>query len=193
MMINIAVMIGSLRKDSFNRKLAQALETLAAGKIHFTYIEIGDLPLFNQDIESPLPAPVARIKKDIENADAVLFVTPEYNRSIPGVLKNAIDWASRPYGQSSFSGKPAAICGTSPGAIGAAVAQNHLRSITSGFLDMPTLGLPEMYLTWKDGMISADGKIADEKTRAFLQGFVDRLESWTGIHSGASARKIQAA
>lgn len=190
-MLNIAVIIGSLRKESFNRKLALALEKLAAGKMTFTYVEIGDLPLFNQDLESPLPAPAARIKKDIENADAVLFVTPEYNRSISGVLKNAIDWASRPYGQSSFAGKPAAICGASPGAAGTAVAQNHLRSITTGFLDMPTLGQPEVYLTWKDDMVDSSGNISDEKTKAFLQGFIDKFEKWTQTHS--QAKKKQAA
>ncbi len=190
-MMNIAVIIGSLRKDSFNRKLAQALEKRAAGKMRFSYVEIGDLPLFNQDNESPLPAPVARIKQQIESADAVLFVTPEYNRSIPGVLKNAIDWASRPYGQSSFAGKPAAICGTSPGAAGTAVAQNHLRSITAGFLDMPTMGQPEVYLTWKDDMVDPDGNIANEKTGAFLQSFIDKLEEWTRTHT--QAKKKQAA
>ena len=186
-MITVAVIIGSLRKDSFNRKLALALEKISAGKMKFNYINIGDLPLFNQDLEASLPAPVARIKADIENADAVLFVTPEYNRSVPGVLKNAIDWASRPYGKSSFAGKPAAICGTSPGAIGSAVAQGHLRSITSGFLDMPTMGQPEVYLTWKDGMIGNDGSITDENTKTFLQGFIDKFASWTDRH--AQARK----
>lgn len=187
-MQNIAVIVGSLRKDSYNKTLAKALEKLAAGKMKFTHVEIGDLPLFNQDLESSLPAPVARMKKEIETADAVLLVTPEYNRSIPGVLKNAIDWGSRPYGKSSFAGKPAAIAGASPGAIGAAVAQNHLRSVTAGFLDMPTMGQPELYLAWKDGVIAADGSVNDEGTKKFLQGFVDKFALWVDTHAQASKK-----
>lgn len=187
-MYNVAIIVGSLRRDSSNLKLAKALAKLGQSKFQASFIRIDDLPLFNQDIESPMPAPVARIKGEIEAADAVLFVTPEYNRSVPGVLKNAIDWASRPYGKSSFSGKPAAIAGTSPGAIGAAVAQNHLRSIVSGFLDMKLMGQPELYLTFKENMIDADGTVADDNTRKFLQTYADRLAAWIETHAAAKAK-----
>lgn len=190
-MLKIAVVVGSLRKDSYNKKLARALEKLAQGRMIFTYVDIGSVPLFNQDLESDVPAAVHKLKADIESADGVLFVTPEYNRSIPGVLKNAIDWGSRPYGKNSWAGKPAAICGTSPGAIGTAVAQTHLRSITSGFLDMPTMGQPEMYITYKDDYFDADHNVINEGTRKFLQGFLDKFAGWVDLH--AAARRQQAA
>lgn len=188
-MIKIAVIVGSLRKDSYNRQLARALEKLADGRMTFIYADIGALPLFNQDIENPLPETVGTFKAVVDAADGVLFVTPEYNRSIPGVLKNAIDWGSRPYGKSSWAGKPAAICGTSPGAIGTALAQNQLRAITGGFLDMPTMGQPEMYLSWKDGMLTPEGQVADDRTRTFLQGFVTKFESWVSAHPVAARQK----
>lgn len=184
-MFQVTVVVGSLRKDSSNLKLARALEKLGAGKMVFNYADIGTLPLFNQDLESSVPASVQKLKKDIESADAILFVTAEYNRSIPGVLKNAIDWVSRPYGQSSWSGKPAAICGTSPGAIGTAVAQQHLRAVTSGFLAMQVMGQPEMYLQFKDGMIDSEGTVSNDDTRKFLQGFVDKFDSWVQNHMQA--------
>jgi chromate reductase len=187
-MLKIAVVVGSLRKDSMNKKLAQALGKLAAGKMEFQFIEIGDLPLFNQDLEASVPASVTKFKTEIESADGVLFVTPEYNRSIPGVLKNAIDWGSRPYGKSSWSAKPAAICGTSPGAIGTAVAQAHLRSITAGFLNMPTMGQPEMYFQWKDGLIDADGTVTNDDTKKFLQGFVDKFAAHVAANAAAAAK-----
>ncbi|QQG36498.1 MAG: NAD(P)H-dependent oxidoreductase [Micavibrio aeruginosavorus] len=184
-MMKIAVVVGSLRKNSYNKKLARALEKLAMGKMSFTYVDIASLPLFNQDLEADLPPAVMKLKADIESADGVLFVTPEYNRSIPGVLKNAIDWASRPYGQSSWAGRPAAICGTSPGAIGTAVAQMHLRSIASGFLDMPVLGQPEIYITYKDEYFDADQNVVNDATRKFLQGFLDKFASWVALHAAA--------
>ena len=187
-MLTVAVVVGSLRKDSSNLKLARALEKLAAGQLQFKYVSIGDLPLFNQDLEGNVPATVTTLKKDIESADAVLFVTPEYNRSIPGVLKNAIDWASRPYGKNSWSGKPAAIAGASPGAIGTGIAQAHLRSITSGFLDMPTMGQPELYFTFKDDLIDAQGNISNEGTIKFLQSYVDRFANWIATHRGAKSK-----
>lgn len=187
-MSKIAVVVGSLRKDSTNKKFAQALGKLAAGKMEFHFVEIGELPLFNQDLEANVPASVTKFKTEIESADGVLFVTPEYNRSIPGVLKNAIDWGSRPYGKSSWSAKPAAIAGTSPGAIGTAVAQTHLRSITSGFLDMPTMGQPEMYFQWKDGLIDDNGNITNEGTQKFLQSFVDKFAAHVATNSPAKAK-----
>ncbi len=184
-MLKIAVVVGSLRKDSFNKKLAQAIGKLAAGKMEFNFVEIGDLPLFNQDLEANVPASVTKLRQEIKAADGVLFVTPEYNRSIPGVLKNAIDWASRPYGQSVWAGKPAAIGGTSQGGIATAVAQAHLKSIVGGYLAMPMLGQPELYVQWKDGMIAEDGTIANEDTKKFLQGFVDKFEQWVASHGTA--------
>ncbi len=190
-MSKIAVVVGSLRKDSYNRKLGLALEKLAKGKMEFVYLDIGSLPLFNQDLEANPPASVTKLKSEIESADGVLFITPEYNRSIPGVLKNAIDWGSRPYGKSSWAGKPAAICGTSPGAVGTGIAQNHLRAITGGFLDMPTMGQPEMYITFKDDMFDADHNVLNDGTKKFFQSFLDKFDSWVAIH--ADARKKIAA
>ncbi|MFN3826253.1 MAG: NADPH-dependent FMN reductase [Micavibrio sp.] len=187
-MFKVAVVVGSLRKGSHNKKLARALAKLAQGKMDFKMVEIGDLPLFNQDLEGNVPAAVTTFKEAIDSSDAVLFVTPEYNRSIPGVLKNAIDWGSRPYGKSSWAGKPAAICGTSPGAIGTAIAQNHLRSITGGFLDMPTLGQPEIYLTYKEDLFNDQDDVMNEGTKAFLQGFVDKFHGWVQIHAPAAKK-----
>lgn len=186
-MTKIAIIVGSIRKDSSNLKLAKALEKLGADKFSVTHVRIDDLPLFNQDLESNPPASVVRLKKEIDSADGVLFVTPEYNRSIPGVLKNAIDWASRPYGKNSFAGKPAAICGTSPGAIGTAVAQAHLRSVVAGFLDAVLMGQPELYLTFKEGLIDADGAVSNPDTQKFLQGFVDKFSAHVGTTAKAKA------
>ncbi|MBB6365647.1 NAD(P)H-dependent oxidoreductase [Xanthomonas sp. PPL568] len=173
----IAVFVGSLRKESFNRRLAHALERLAGDRARFEYVEIGDLPLYNQDHDHDYPEQGRRLKTQVSGADAVLFVTPEYNRSIPGVLKNAIDLGSRPYGESAFAGKPAAVCGTSPGAIGSALAQQHLRNVLA-YLDMPVLGQPEIFLQFKEGLIAEDGAIDDERTRKFLAGFVDKFIAW---------------
>jgi chromate reductase len=176
--IKIAVVVGSNRRESVNRKLAEALVKLGAAAASFAFVQIDDLPIYNQDAEAPLPASVARFKAEIGAADAVLFVTPEHNRSIPTVLKNAIDWGARPYGQSSWDGKPAAITGTSPGAIGTAVAQQHLRSVL-GVLGMLVMG-GEAYITFKPGLVSADGTIPEESTRTFLQSFVDRFVTLAG-------------
>lgn len=187
-MTKIAVVVGSLRKDSFNKKLAQALAKLAAGKLDFQFVEIGDLPLFNQDLEANVPASVTKFKSEIESADGVLFVTPEYNRSIPAALKNALDWGSRPYGKSSWSGKPAAIGGTSQGGIATAVAQSHLKSVVGGYLAMPMLGQPELYFQWKDGLIADDGSVTNEDTKKFLQGFVDKFADWVQAHSAAQKK-----
>jgi len=175
----IAVVIGSLRKDSFNAKLADALAGLASGVADFRRVRIDDLPLYNQDDESSPPAPVKRLKQAIREADGLLFVTPEYNRSIPGVLKNAIDHASRPYGDSAFAGKPAGVLGVSIGAIGTACAQQHLRTILA-YLDVPTLGQPEAYLK-ADDVLDGDG-IA-EGSRAFLQQWMDAYLDWVKRHA----------
>src|SRR5258708_3790693 len=164
----VAVIVGSNRRESINRRLAQALTKLGADKFAFSFVQIDDLPIYNQDLEAELPKSVARFKSEIAAADGLLFVTPEHNRSIPTVLKNAIDWGARPYGQNSWNGKPAAITGTSPGAIGAAIAQQHLRQVL-GNLGVLVMG-GEAYVSFKPGLIDADGPIPDESARKFLHG-----------------------
>jgi len=176
-LINVAVLVGSLRKESINRKLARAVERLASAELRFDYLQIGDLPLYTQDFDSAYPPICQRLKQAIQAADALLFVTPEYNRSVPGVLKNAIDIASRPYGTNSFAGKPGAVIGASIGAPGAAMAQQHLRNVLA-YLDVPTLGQPEVFIHFKDGMFDSEGKIGNADTQKFLQGFVDRYVAW---------------
>lgn len=173
----IAVLVGSLRKDSFNRKLATALTRLGPTEFSFKQLEIGDLPLYNQDDDARQAAPVMRLKTAIAASQGLLFVTAEYNRSIPGVLKNAIDHASRPYGQSAWAGKPAGVIGASIGAIGTAVAQQHLRNVLA-YLDVPTMGQPEAFIHAKDGLFDAAGGIANEGTRKFLQDWMDRYVAW---------------
>jgi chromate reductase len=169
----IAVIVGSSRRDSINRKLAQALVRLGAGKFDATFARIDDLPMYNQDNEGNLPPEVVRFKNDIARADGVLIVTPEHDRSIPAVLKNAIDWGARPWGKNSWPGKPAFITGTSPGAIGSALAQQHLRSMMTG-LGMILLG-GEAYVTFKPDLIDEHGNIGDDSTKKFLADFVDRF------------------
>lgn len=176
----IAVVVGSLRRDSFNRQLARTLQSLAPQAFELQTVEIGDLPLYNQDDDAAPAAPVVRLKSEIAGSDGVIFVTPEYNRSIPGVLKNAIDHASRPYGQSAWAGKPAGILGVSIGAIGTACAQQHLRCMLS-YLEMPVLGQPEVYLQYKEGLLTADGRIG-EASRDFLQTWMDRYVDWVKQH-----------
>jgi chromate reductase len=172
----IAVLVGSLRKDSFNRALATALVKLAPPEFTFKQVEIGDLPLYNQDDDGDQTPSVKRLKGEIAATQGLLFVTPEYNRSIPGVLKNALDHGSRPYGQSVWAGKPAGVIGISVGAIGTALAQQHLRNVLA-YLDAPTLGAPEAFLQAKDGFFDADGGIGPE-SKAFLQGWMDRYTAW---------------
>jgi len=171
----IAVIVGSNRRESLNRQLAEALVHLGEANFASSIVQIDDLPLYNQDLEAELPASVVRFKSQIAEADGILFVTPEHSRSIPAVLKSALDWGSRPYGQNSWAGKPAAITGTSPGAIATAVAQQHLRQIL-GALGALVMG-GEAYVTFKSGLVTDSGKIADESTKAFLQAFVDQFAS----------------
>ncbi|MDZ4812995.1 MAG: NAD(P)H-dependent oxidoreductase [Pseudomonadota bacterium] len=172
----IAMIVGSLRSDSFNLKLASSVARLAPDDFSFKQIEIGDLPLYNQDHDTR-PAPsVERLKSEILAAQGLMFVTPEYNRSIPGVLKNAIDHASRPYGKSVWAGKPAGILGVSVGAIGTAVAQQHLRTILA-YLDVPTMGQPEAFIHAKDGLFDEAGSIG-EGSRKFFQAWMDRYVAW---------------
>src|SRR5436190_4840457 len=170
--MNIAVIVGSLRRDSFNAKLARAIEKIAPADFTFKHLQIGDLPLYNQDDDANQASQVKRLKSEVAAAQGLLFVTPEYNRSVPGVLKNAIDHASRPYGQNTFAGKPAGVIGVSVGAIGTAVAQQHLRN-TLAYLDVPTLGQPEAFIQVKEGLFEPDGSIG-AASRQFLQGWVDR-------------------
>ncbi|MBA3595932.1 MAG: NAD(P)H-dependent oxidoreductase [Methylibium sp.] len=177
----IAVMVGSLRRDSFNRKLATAIAKLAPTEFSFKQLRIDDLPLYNQDDDANPAESVKRLKGDIKAACGVLFVTAEYNRSIPGVLKNAIDHASRPYGQSAWAGKPAGVLGVSVGAIGTAVAQQHLRIILA-YLDMPTLGQPEAFLQAKEGLFDPDGNVGPD-SRKFLQDWMNRYVAWVKAHS----------
>ena len=178
----IAVIVGSLRRDSLNRKLADAIARLAPAEFEFTQLEIGDLPLYNQDDDANQAASVLRLKREVSAAQGVLFVTPEYNRSMPGVLKNALDHASRPYGKSAWAGKPAGVLGISVGAAGTALAQQHLRN-TLAYLDMPTLGQPEVFLQAKEGLFDADGNIG-EKSRDFLQGWMNAFVAWVRKHGG---------
>jgi len=174
---NVAVFVGSLRKESFNRKLAQALIGMAPPSLKLEIVEIGQLPLFNQDWEATPPREVTDFKQRIAAADAVLFVTPEYNRSVPGVLKNAIDVGSRPYGQSAWSGKPGAVISVSPGGIGGFGANHHLRQ-SMVFLDVPMLAQPETYIGSAAKLFDASGALVSEDTRQFLQNFLQTYEAW---------------
>lgn len=178
----IAVLVGSLRRDSLNRKLADALAALAPGEFKFQQCALHDLPPYNQDDDAHPAEPVRRLKSEISNAQGVVFVTPEYNRSVPGVLKNAIDHASRPYGQSAWAGKPAGVIGISIGQIGTAMAQQHLRNMLA-YLDMPALGQPEVFLQNREGLFGADGQVALEDTRRFLQGWMDKYVAWVRQHA----------
>jgi len=172
----IAVIVGSLRKDSFNRQLANALVKLAPSNFSFKNVQIGDLPLYNQDDDANQAEPVKRMKNELNGSQGILFVTPEYNRSIPGVLKNAIDHASRPYGQSAWKGKPAGVLGVSPGATGSSMAQQHLRNVLAT-LDMPTMGQPEAFIQAKDGLFDATGDIGADSNK-FLQSWMDHFVAW---------------
>jgi chromate reductase len=169
----VAIIVGSNRRDSLNRKLGHALAKLGAGKFEAHFIRIDDLPMFNGDHEANLPAEVVRYKEELSRANGVIFVTPEHNRSMPAVLKNAVDWGARPYGKNSWVGKPGFITGASPGAIGTALVQQHMRSIMTG-LGMILLG-GEAYISFKPNLIDDNGKISDESTKKFLQDFVDRF------------------
>jgi chromate reductase len=177
----IAVIIGSLRRDSFNHKLANAVVKLAPPEFIFQQVQIGDLPLYNQDDEANQAEPVKRLKNEIKEAHGLLFVTPEYNRSVPGVLKNAIDHASRPRGENAWAGKPAGILGVSTGAIGTAMAQQHLRNILV-FLDVPTLGQPEAFIQVKEGLFDEAGDIGPG-SKQFLQNWMNQYVAWVTKHA----------
>lgn len=181
----IVVVVGSLRRDSFNRKLATAVTKLAPPELSFKQVQIGDLPLYNQDDDADQSEPVKRLKAEITAAGGLLFVTAEYNRSIPGVLKNAIDHASRPYGKNAWAGKPAGVLGVSLGAVGTALAQQHLRNVLA-YLDVPTLGQPEAFIQAKEGLFDQFGNIGGD-SRKFLQEWMDRYVAWLKKHARRDA------
>ena len=176
----IALVVGSLRRESFNRRLADALIKLGPAEFTFKRIEIGDLPLYNQDHDASPSEQVQRLKSEISASQGLLFVTPEYNRSMPGVLKNALDHASRPYGQNAWKGKPGGVIGMSGGPIGTALAQQHLRNVLA-YLDVPTLGQPEAFLQHKEGFFEADGSVG-AGSKKFLQGWMDAYVAWVKRH-----------
>ncbi len=177
----IGVVVGSLRKESFNRQMATAIAKLAPSEFKFKHIDIGDLPLYNQDNDGNPPEVVKKLKAEISASQGILFLTPEYNRSIPGVLKNALDHASRPYGQNIWAGKPTAVMGVSVGATGTGLAQQHLRNILA-YLDMPTLNQPEVFLQMKEGLFDGAGNIGENSLK-FLQGFMDNYVAWVKKHA----------
>jgi chromate reductase len=181
---HIALIVGSLRRESFNRQLAHAVVSLAPADFSFEFIDIGSLPLYSQEYDADFPQVAKQLKQRIEAADGLLFVTPEYNRSMPGVLKNAIDWGSRPWGTNSFANKPGAVIGTSPGATGTALAQQHLRNVLA-YLDVATLGQPEVFIKHDAAVINEKGEILNDGTRKFLQTFVDRYVAWVKRHTAA--------
>jgi chromate reductase, NAD(P)H dehydrogenase (quinone) len=167
----VGYLVGSLAKGSINRKLAKALVRLAPAELSMTEIGFADLPLYSVDYDADFPPAARAFKAALADVDAVLFVTPEYNRSIPGGLKNAIDWASRPYGQNSFTRKPSAVIGTSPGAIGTAVGQQHLRSVL-GFCNSPQMNAPEAYIQFTPGLITDEGEVTNASTAEFLRNYM---------------------
>jgi chromate reductase len=178
--MNVCVLVGSLRKASFNGMLANALMSLAPSSMELELVEIGQLPFYNQDLErliDPPPAPWTAFRQRVKAADAVLFVTPEYNRSVPAVLKNALDVGSRPYGSSVWDRKPGAIVSSSPGAIGAFGANHHLRQ-SLVFLNVPTLQQPEAYVSHVDKLFDEHGKLVSDGTRKFLQEFMQAFANW---------------
>jgi chromate reductase len=175
---NVVVLVGSLRKDSLNRKTAHALIALNAAPMKFEIAEIGHLPLYNQDLDGENPPPAwVSFRQQIKSADAVLFVTPEYNRSVPGVLKNALDVASRPYGKSALDGKPGAAISVSPGALGGFGANHHLRQ-SLVCLNVPAMQQPEAYIGGAANLFDAEGKMTNESTRDFLGKFVQSFAAW---------------
>jgi chromate reductase len=176
--MNVCVLVGSLRKASFSRMLANALISLAPSSLKFDIVEIGQLPFYNQDLDTDAPpAPWTAFRERIKAADAVLFVTPEYNRSAPAVLKNALDVGSRPYGSSVWDRKPGAIVSSSPGAIGGFGANHHLRQ-SLVFLNVPTLQQPEAYLSHVDKLFDEQGKLVSDGTGKFLQAFMQAFAHW---------------
>jgi chromate reductase len=181
---DVAVIVGSLRKDSLNRKIAHVLGELAPTELKLSIVEIGQLPIYNQDFDEKPPAEWSAFRERIASADSVLFVTPEYNRSMSGALKNAIDVGSRPYGKSAWNGKPGAIVSVSPSAIGGFGANHHLRQ-SLVFLNVPTMAQPEVYLGHADKLLDANGKLVNDSTREFLSGFMRSYAAWVSANSSS--------
>lgn len=180
---SIAVIVGSLRKGSFSRKIAEALKTRPEAGLAFEIVEIGDLPLYNEDVEAAgAPAAWTRFRQAVAGKDGVLFITPEYNRSVPGGMKNAIDVGSRPYGHSVWKGKPGAVISSSPGAIGGFGANHHLRQ-SLVFLDVPVMQQPEMYLNQIHTWFDEGGALKDEKSGQFLDTFLKAYAAWVETHA----------
>lgn len=180
---DVAVFVGSLRKEAFSRKAANALVALAPPSLKLSIVEIGQLPLYNQDEEASPPAAWTAFRQRVKAADAVLFVTPEYNRSVPAALKNALDVASRPYGQSAWDGKPGAVVSVSPGAIGGFGANHHLRQ-SLVFLNVPAMPQPEVYIGGAAELFDAGGALTRPATREFLQTFLQAFAAWVATHAG---------
>ncbi len=174
---DVAVLVGSLRRESYTRKIALAIAGLAPPTLRLEIVEIRDLPLYDQDLDGQPPAPWTAFRRRITGADAILFATPEYNRSVPGVLKNAVDVGSRPYGAGALNGKPAAIVSVSPGALGAFGANHHLRQ-SLVFLGMPAMAQPEAYVGNVATLLDAQGRLTNDGTREFLRKFVDAFAAW---------------
>lgn len=183
--LKLAIIAGSNRRDSINRKLAEAIAKLGANVFEPHFVRIDDLPMYNQDLEANWPETAARLKRELEAADAILVVTPEHNRSIPAVLKNAIDWASRPYGKSSWAGKLVAVTGTSGGAAGTAVAQQHLRVILTNLAGVVAGG--QVFITFKDGLIDEAHNVTVDSTKGFLQGFINDFADQASRFAGRPA------
>jgi chromate reductase, NAD(P)H dehydrogenase (quinone) len=171
---SVGYLVGSLSKNSINRKLARALARLAPPELRLTEVPFADLPHYSYDYDADYPPPAQAFKAALAAVDAVLFVTPEYNRSIPGALKNAIDWASRPYGKNSFARKPSGVIGTSPGKIGTAVGQQHLRSILA-FCNSPLMNSIEAYIQFEKDLITDDGEVTNAETARFLRNYMTEL------------------
>lgn len=188
--LKLGIVVGSNRRDSINRKLAQALARLGANAFEPAFIRIDDLPMYNQDNEQPVPAVVARFKSEVEAADALLFVSPEHSRSLPAVLKNAIDWGARPWGKNSWTGKPAAVIGASPGNVSTAVVQQHLRAVF-GDIGMTVMG-GEAYINFKEGLVDAQDSITDDSVRGFLKNFIDQFAALAGQLANKQARQAAA-
>ena len=190
-MKNVAVLVGSLSANSINRTLAKTIEKLADGRLQFTYPDIGSMPFYNNDLWDNPPAAVTDLKHSVEAADAILIVMPEFNRSFPAVIKNALDWASRPYGENSWTGKPLALAGASPGAYGTAIGQSQLRA-TLPLYGFVVMGQPEVYFQFKAGLIDENFEVIDEQSRGFLENFVDKYVEWIDRHGELSHQAIAA-
>lgn len=184
--MRIGYIVGSLSATSINRRLAESLVALAAEldlDAEFVDLPIDGLDVYNRDRDDDYPPAANRLKQQIRDCDGIMIVTPEYNRSIPGSLKNALDWASRPYGDSAFTGLPVGVIGASPGAIGTSLAQQHLRNVLA-YLDAPTLGQPEAFIQYTDDRFADDGRVVDDSTREFLADWLRALHEWIGRFRG---------